>query len=173
MDTLRTSDLMLEALTAGHAEAMFEVLRDPELYAYLDDGPPPSAEHLRSVYEELEARVSPDGSQLWLNWVIRPHGGPPAGFVQATVTGSEAWVAYVVARESWGRGYASQATRAVIDYLRAVCGVTRFLATADAGNERSARLLARLGFRSATRAEAREQEIRASERLFVLDVRVD
>jgi RimJ/RimL family protein N-acetyltransferase len=172
VDTLRTSDLVLEPLTAGHAEAMFEVLRDPELYAYLDYGPPPSAEHLRGVYEELEARVSPDGSQLWLNWVIRPRGGPPVGFVQATVTGGDAWVAYVLARESWGRGYAFQATRAVVDHLRAGCGVTRFLATVDAGNERSIRLLLRLGFRVATGAEARAQEIAATERLLLLDVRV-
>jgi [ribosomal protein S5]-alanine N-acetyltransferase len=173
VDTLRTSDLVLEPLTAGHAEALFEVLRDPELYAYLDDGPPPSAEHLRGVYQELEARVSPDGSQLWLNWVIRPQGGPPAGFVQATVTGGDAWVAYVLARASWGRGYAVQATRAVVDHLRTGCGVTRFLATVDAGNERSARLLGRLGFRPATQAEAREQEIPATDRLYLLDVRVD
>jgi RimJ/RimL family protein N-acetyltransferase len=173
MDTLRTSDLVLEPLTAGHTEAMFEVLRDPELYAYLDYGPPPSAEHLRGVYEELEARVSPDGSQLWLNWVIRPHAGPPVGFVQATVTGGDAWIAYILARESWGRGYAFRATRAVVDHLRARCGVSRFLATVDAGNERSARLLDRLGFRPATQAEAHEREIPATERLLLLDAWVD
>ena len=173
MDTLRTSDLVLEPLTAGHAEAMFEVLRDPELYAYLDDGPPPSAEHLRGVYEELEARVSPDGSQLWLNWVVRPQGRAPVGFVQATVIGADAWVAYVLAREYWGRGYAFQATRAVIDHLRATCRETCFLATVDAMNDRSIRLLQRLGFRAATEAEAREHEISATERLFVVDVPLD
>jgi RimJ/RimL family protein N-acetyltransferase len=95
------------------------------------------------------------------------------GFVQATVTGGDAWVAYLLARESWGRGYALQAARAVVDYLRAACGVTRFLATVDAGNERSARLLARLGFRPATQAEAHEREIPATERLLLLDAWVD
>ena len=74
MDTLFTADLTLEPLVAGHAEAMFELLSAPDLYRYLDYGPPPSLDHLRGVYEDLEARVSPDGSQLWLNWVIRPRG---------------------------------------------------------------------------------------------------
>jgi RimJ/RimL family protein N-acetyltransferase len=168
MDTLTTADLVLEPLTAGHAEAMFEVLRDPELYTYLDYGPPPTAEHLRGVYEQLEARVSPDGSELWLNWVVCPQGGAPVGFVQATVGGADAWVAYVLARESWGRGYAFRATRAVVDHLRATCGVIRFLASVEGENGRSVRLLERLGFRPATEAEAREHVLSATERLFVL-----
>lgn len=168
METLITADLTLEPLVAGHAEAMFEVLSDPELHRYLDDGSPPSLDHLRAVYRELEARVSPDGSRLWLNWIVRPHGGEPAGFVQATVTGADAWVAYVLARDEWGRGHAFQATRAIVDHLRSACGVTRFLATTEAENDRSIRLLRRLGFRAATEAEAREDGLSATERLFVL-----
>ena len=168
MDTLVTAGLTLEPLVAGHAEAMFEVLSDPELYRYLEHGPPASLDHLRGVYEQLEARVSPDGSQLWLNWVVRPQGGAPVGFVQATVSGADAWIAYVLAAACWGRGYAFQATRAVMDHLSATCGVLRFLATVEAENERSVRLLRRLGFRAATEAEAREHGLSATERLFVL-----
>jgi len=173
METLTTDQLVLEPLTRDHAEAMYEVLRDPELFTYLDHGPPPSAEHLRGVYEELEARVSPDGSQLWLNWAVRPRGAAPVGFVQVTVAGADAWVAYVLAREYWGRGFAAEATQAVIDHVRSACGVTRFLATTEAHNDRSTRLLLRLGFRAATEAEAREHELSATERLFVLILRVD
>lgn len=170
MDTLFTPDLTLEPLVAGHAEAMFDVLSEPELYRYLDFGPPPSLDHLRGVYEALEARVSPDGSRLWLNWVVRPRDEAPVGFVQATVSGADAWVAYVLSREFWGRGYAFQATQAVIEHLRATCGVARFLATVEAGNERSVRLLQRLGFRAASEAEVQEHELSATERLFVLGV---
>jgi RimJ/RimL family protein N-acetyltransferase len=46
--------------------------------------------------------------------------------------------------------------------------VTRFLAVAEAGNERSIRLLRRLGFRAATEAEVLERGLSATERLFVL-----
>jgi RimJ/RimL family protein N-acetyltransferase len=168
MDILTTDRLVLEPLTRDHAAAMYEVLSDPELYAYLDFGPPPSLDDLRGVYERLEARVSPDGSELWLNWVVRPREGAPVGFVQATVAGGEAWVAYVLARGSWGNGYAGEATQGVIDHLRAACGVTRFLARTEEENGRSTRLLERLGFRTATEAETREHELSASERLFVL-----
>jgi [ribosomal protein S5]-alanine N-acetyltransferase len=168
MRALTTVRLQLDPLVAGDAEPMFELLRDPEIYEYLDYGPPPSLEYLRGVYEELEARVSPDGSQLWLNWVIRPRGDAPAGFVQATVSGADAWIAYVLGRASWGRGYASEAARAVIEHLRAACGVTRFLATAEAENVRSIRLLERLGFRAVGGDEAAAHELTPSERLFAL-----
>ena len=168
MDTLTTDRLVLEPLTRDHAAVMYEVLGDPGLYDYLDYGPPSSLDHLRGVYEQLEARVSPDGSELWLNWVVRPGEGAPVGFVQATVAGVEAWVAYVLARGSWGNGYAGEATQAVIDHLRSACGVTRFLATTEAENGRSIRLLERLGFRTATEAESREHGLSATERLFVL-----
>ena len=60
-----------------------------------------------------------------------------------------------------------------MEHLRATCGVIRFLATVEADNERSVRLLQRLGFRAATEAEAREHELSATERLFVLGVPVD
>ena len=173
MDTLTTERLVLEPLVAGHAEALYEVLSELELYRYLDYGPPPSLEHLRSVYAELEARVSPDGAQLWLNWVVRPQGRTPVGFVQATVSGADAWIAYVLGCESWGRGYASEAVRAMIGHLGSACGVARFLATTDEGNARSVRLLQRLGFRAVTKAEAREHELSAAERLFVLGSPVD
>ncbi len=168
METLTTHRLVLEPLARHHAAAMYEVLSDPELYFYLDHGPPPSLNHLRGVYEQLETRLSPDGSELWLNWVVRPRGGAPVGFVQATVAGAEAWVAYVLARRSWGAGYAGEATQAVIDHLRSACGVTRFLAATEAENGRSIRLLERLGFSPATEAESREHQLSATERLFVL-----
>src|SRR5512140_1874567 len=107
METIRTPRLVLEPLMAGHAGELYEVLRDPELYQHLDFGPPPSAGHLRTVYEELESRVSPDGGELWLNWAVRVDGRA-AGFVQATVRGPDAWVAYVLGRAFWGHGYASE-----------------------------------------------------------------
>ena len=102
MKTLATSELVLEPLVVSHAEAMFEVLNEPQLYRYLDYPPPPSVEHLRSVYASVEARKSPDGNQLWLNWVVRPPGQLPIGYVQVTVASSQAaWVGFVFSSKHW------------------------------------------------------------------------
>ena len=87
---------------------MFEVLADPLIYHYLDHPPPLSLGHLRQTYARQETRRSPDRSQLWLNWVIRQCDGPLIGYVQATVVDPPtAWIAYVLASEYWGHGYAA------------------------------------------------------------------
>lgn len=167
MQALAAGELVLEPLLARHAEAMFEVLSDPALYSHLDYPPPPSVEHLRSVYAGLEGRKSPDGRELWLNWVVCPKGQSPIGYVQATVLpDGTAWVAYVFSSKHWGRGYATRATQALVDHLASAYGVTRYLATVEAANERSIRLLERLGFRPASPQEAERHKLSPTERLF-------
>ena len=167
MQTLTTAEgLVLEPLRAKHAEAMFDVLSDPEIYTYLDYGPPPSVEHVRALYAQWEKRRSPDGTEQWLNWVVFVQA-EPVGFVQATLQTDAAWIAYVLASRHWGRGHAHSATRAVIDHLSDVYGVTCFLAVVDGENARSVALLERLSFHRATPVEAARHELSGEESLFV------
>ena len=166
--TLTAAPLVLEPLTVAHAPEMFEVLCDPLTHQYLDQPPPPSVDHLRAVYRQLETRKSPDGRQLWLNWVVRLPGQPPMGYVQATVMSQgRAWVAYLLASKHWGQGHAHTAMLAMLDHLGQACGVGLYMATVEAGNQRSIRLLERLGFQGATAQEAGGHELTASERLFL------
>ena len=168
MQTIATSQLVLEPLTVAHADALFEVLADLEIYRYLDYPPPPSIEHLRNVYARLEQRKWTDGNQIWLNWVVRPHGHPPVGYVQATIVPpGGAWIAYVLSSQHWGRGYAYMATHAAMEHLTTACGVGRYLACVEAENRRSIRLLERLAFRPAMSHESAGHSLSATERLFV------
>src|SRR5688572_6309467 len=137
--------LVLEPLTEAHADTMFELLSDPLIYRHLDHGPPPSLDHLRAVYARLQTRLSPDGRQAWLNWIVWPVGGEPVGVVQATVTAPDtAWVAYELASRYWGRGHARAATAAMLEHLQRDWGIERFLATVEVNNTRSIHLLQRL-----------------------------
>lgn len=168
MQTIVTLELTLEPLLASHAEAMFEVLSDQAIYEYLDYSPPASAEYLRGVYARLEARRSPDGSQAWLNWVIRPRDQPLAGYVQATVAPNRsAHVAYVLASKYWGRGYAQRAMLAMLEHLASTYNVDRYLATVEVENQRSIRLLERLGFHPMATAELHAHQLSTTERMFV------
>jgi RimJ/RimL family protein N-acetyltransferase len=169
MPLIRTDRLLLEPLTPDHAESMFEVLRDPQIYRHLDYGPPPSVEHLRSLYQRLQAGRSPDGRELWFNWAVSPQGGCPIGYVQATVLDNgSAWVAYVFSPAQWGRGWAGEATRAMIDHLAERHGVQRCMAVAEADNRRSIALLERLGFAAAQGDAPEATELTPTERLFIL-----
>ena len=168
MRELRASELLLEPLRVVHAEAMFKVLREPQLYRYLDHPPPPDIEHLRAVYGRLEKRKSPDGADHWLNWVVRENAGPPIGFVQATVLpGATAWIAYVIGVARQRHRLGTLATALMVDHLASDYGVKRFLASVEADNAPSIRLLERLGFALAPGELAKEHELSESERLYV------
>ena len=160
--------LVLEPLTVAHAQAMFEVLADPEIHRYMDGEPPRSVEQLRATYERQVAGTSADGTEIWLNWIVRHPGQPPMGFVQATVLRSpQAWVAFVLGRPHWGGGHAFAAMTAMLEHLTGARGAEQFLATVEVENLRSIRLLERLGFRLARREEAEGHRLTDAEWLYL------
>lgn len=167
MRALATARLRLEPQLARHADAMFEVLSDPAIYAH-ENAPPLSREWLQERYHKLETRRSADGREQWLNWVLRAADGGLLGCVQATVEADgQAFVAYELASAHWGRGLAAEAVNAVIDELRAHYGVHTLLAVFKLSNLRSQRLLARLGFAVAAADDARRASLQADEDLMV------
>ncbi len=146
MRTITTAHCMLEPLVAAHAPAMFRVLGDPAIYAF-ENEPPPSEEALVRRYRQLESRGPADGSETWLNWVIRLPGGELAGYVQATVLPSgAATVADELNSRHWRQGIGSSAVRAMLEELHARYAVDAFVAVLKAANFRSAALLRSLGF---------------------------
>ncbi|MCX5410899.1 GNAT family N-acetyltransferase [Streptomyces sp. NBC_00059] len=111
-----TSRLDALPLDVAHAEEMAAVLFDPALHAYTG-GAPEDASALRARYERQTAG-SPDPAELWCNWVLRVRAdGSLAGYVQATVRGSRAEVAWVVGTRLQGRGYAKEAATGLVRHL--------------------------------------------------------
>jgi [ribosomal protein S5]-alanine N-acetyltransferase len=165
MRALQTPRLQLEPQSALHAEAMFAVLSDPAIYEY-ENAPPISQEWLRERFTKLESRRSADGSEQWLNWVLRQHGGALIGYVQATLRADgQAFIAYELASAHWGRGLGSEAVAAMIDELVVQYGVHTLLAIFKRANHRSRRLLERLGFGVADAASRQGAELEADEDL--------
>ncbi|RYE08713.1 MAG: N-acetyltransferase [Hyphomicrobiales bacterium] len=148
MRELAGEGITLEPQVAAHASGLFAVIRDPDLYTYIDDKEPVSEAALRQRLARLESRQSPDGSEHWLNWVVRAADGQIAGYVQATVTPDHAAeIAYVLGKAFWRHGIGTIACRLMIGELRARYGVTRLTATLDPANAASVALLHRLGLR--------------------------
>ena len=115
-----TERLDLEPLTVAHATELAPLLDDLRLHEFTG-GAPASAAALADRYRRLEKRRSPAGNQGWGNWVMRVRAtGRAAGTVQATLpTGGPAEVAWVVAWEAQGRGYAKEAARSLVALLLA------------------------------------------------------
>jgi ribosomal-protein-alanine N-acetyltransferase len=162
--------LKLEPQTVRHAEELFPLLSDPSLYAFLDSPPPESLEWLRERFRKLETRMSPDGTEQWLNWVIRMGSGQAAGFVQATIRAEGADLAFVVSRAHWGRGVARRAAEEMIEELRRSHGVTRVFATASRGNVRSIRLLKRLGLSAVEPAVYPRRKVASGDVLMTMEL---
>jgi RimJ/RimL family protein N-acetyltransferase len=141
-----SGDLVLEPQVAAHAAEMFSVLSDPAIYEF-EHSPPSSEAWLRERFAKLESRTSGDGTERWLNWVVRLPSGDLAGYVQATVTGTGvAHIAYVLASRFWGKGIGRAAVQAMLHELASQYGARDFVATLKAANYRSVALLAGLGF---------------------------
>lgn len=147
MRTLTHPLLQLEPQTAAHAPEMFAVLSDPRIYEF-ENSPPSSLAWLQARYARLEARISPDQCEQWLNWVIRLNSGEAIGYVQASVfaANGDALIAYELNSAFWGRGLAKLAIGLMLEELAEHYGVENFLAQLKRANARSRRLLERLGF---------------------------
>ncbi|MEO8103973.1 MAG: GNAT family N-acetyltransferase [Betaproteobacteria bacterium] len=146
MHIIHAGSITLEPQTALHAEEMFAVLSDLRIYQF-ENQPPASVQSLRARFAALESRMSSDGREQWLNWVIRLATGELIGFVQATVyPDSRAAIAYILSSRYWGRGLARRAVDAMITELVRHYRVRRLTAVLKHSNLRSLRLLECLEF---------------------------
>jgi RimJ/RimL family protein N-acetyltransferase len=163
MRTLLATRCVLEPQVEADASQMYGVLADPAIYEFEND-PPPSQEWPAQRFRLLESRGSADGTEQWLNWVIRLPGGMLAGYVQATVMPSAvAFVAYELASRHWRQGIGSSAVRAVLDELRTHYGAQTFVAVLKARNFRCEALLRSLGFEPAGAEQQAEYRDEADE----------
>jgi [ribosomal protein S5]-alanine N-acetyltransferase len=169
MQTLHTPRLTLEPRVAAHADALYPLLADPRQREFHEDDPV-SLDVLRERFRKGESRRSPDGCEHWLNWALLPREGDTnaIGFVQSTVQEDHrAWVAYQVATALWGQGLATEAVRAMVEHLTSHYAVTQCMATVDKRNERSWRLLERLGFVRAGAAQTAAMDVQAEDWLYL------
>ncbi|GGV07865.1 acetyltransferase [Actinomadura cremea] len=167
-ETIRTQRLVLEPLAPHHADEMADVLDDRRLHRYIGGEPLTRAE-LRERYTRLAAGPSPFHQEYWLNWIVRRARDDRAvGYVQATVrpapgrytvappgSGSTvtpaspatvASVAWVIGMPYQGFGFATEAARALLGWLRDQ-GVHEIVALIHPENRPSAAVAARLGLR--------------------------
>jgi hypothetical protein len=81
----RTLRLDFEPLTADHATELAPLLNDAALHEFIG-GAPLDLASLTARYARLQGRRSPDGRQLWGNWLMRIRGtGAAVGTVQVTL----------------------------------------------------------------------------------------
>lgn len=145
---IRTARLKQVPLRRTHATILFPVLTDDALYTFTGGTAPSSEAALAERYAPLETRRSPDGNELWLNWLIwQVEEDEGVGFTQATVLPTHAYVAWVVGTRWQGRGYASEAASALVEHLRTL-GVPEIRACVHPSHVASRRVAQNAGLRA-------------------------
>ena len=118
-DAIQSERLDLQRLQVADADEMVAVLNDPRLYEFIG-GAPPTATALRERYLRLSEGRSEDRTEAWRNWIVRIRAdGATIGTVQATIvdSGRRAAIAWVIGMPWQGRGYATEAAAALVDWL--------------------------------------------------------
>ena len=155
MNAIESERLLLRSWADDDAPALYALACDPEV------GPAAGwpahtseAESLQTIRDVLSA---PDTYAVCLR-SVGPAGEPAGTLVGAIAlkdaasstfaTGAgERELGYWVGRPFWGRGYAPEAARALIDFTRRALDVSTIWLGYYAGNRKSARVQNKLGFR--------------------------
>lgn len=135
-------DLTLRPLRVEDAGPMTTVLAEPSLYEFTG-GEPPSTPELERRYTVQTRGHSADHSEEWINRIVLLDE-EPIGYVQATITGSTAEIAWVIGRAWQGHGHATRAAMLLVHKLRDR-GVTELIAHVHPDHEASRRIAGRLG----------------------------
>jgi ribosomal-protein-alanine N-acetyltransferase len=146
---LETERLLLRPLTMDDLAAYADMYADPEVTRYLGRGTTMSAAQTEAQLRDLIERELRDG--FGLRSVVRKEDGRLLGRC-----GLHKWVidevdetelGWVLAREFWGRGYATEAATAVRDHALGRLGQTRLIALIKHENAASQNVASKLGMR--------------------------
>jgi aminoglycoside 6'-N-acetyltransferase len=145
---ITTDRLVLRRFRPDDAPTLAAYRSDEDIARYQSWEAPVTLEQARRSVEAMAAG-DPDEPGWFQYAVERTADGVLIGDVGANLHPNrmQAEIGFTVAAAYQGRGYASEAVRAVLDRLFTVQGVQRVSAECDARNTASARLLERVGFR--------------------------
>ncbi|MGI5150482.1 GNAT family N-acetyltransferase [Plantactinospora sp. CA-294935] len=148
---LTTPRLVLREFTGADVDNLVALDADPEVMYFINGGRPTPREYVEQVvlprwlryYRESPGlgfwAVEERASGEFLGWFhLRPGEGHPA---------DEPELGYRLRRSAWGRGYATEGSRALIDKAFAEQGVRRVLAETMVVNTASRRVMEKSGLR--------------------------
>jgi [ribosomal protein S5]-alanine N-acetyltransferase len=141
---LTTERLVLCPVTADDHPALLAHWTLPDVRRFLFDGAALSAAEVSETIEESARDFAAGGYGIWL---IRERGqadlAGTVGLRPLDDAGLE--IFYSLAPGSWGRGYATEAARAVLGHALGTLGLPEVLAEVDEGNTASVAVVERLG----------------------------
>lgn len=145
---IETERLILRRWRDGDVVPFHAIGQDPEVMQYL--GPLMSLDDARATVDGVNAQIDAHGCAFWA--VERRADGAFLGFCgikrngpAGTPIADDPEIGWRLAREAWGQGIAKEAAEASLAWTWANTGASRVTAITVPANERSWRLMIRLG----------------------------
>jgi RimJ/RimL family protein N-acetyltransferase len=147
MTILHTERLRLEPITDRHYGGMRRMTADPEVMHFLNKGKPQTEEETRAGIERIKRRWEEWGYSWWA--LIETASGEMIGAACLQHLGTDAAqpfeIGWRLTRDSWGKGYASEAACAIVRHAFDTVGADEVLAVAHPDNAASIKVMQRLG----------------------------
>jgi RimJ/RimL family protein N-acetyltransferase len=124
------------------AAAVFEYASDPEVTRYAEW---PMSTTVDSVRERLSGRAEQWQAGVEFHWAVTVPDDRVIGAVACRVAEHSAEYGFVLNRLFWGNGYATEVSRAIVEWVFQVPSIWRLSATCDTQNLASARVLEKSG----------------------------
>ena len=147
MVLLETPRLVLRHLDTADLDALFVLYRDPEIRRYFPDGTRTFAQ----TEEELNyfRNGHPEFTELGLWATVEKSSGAflgRCGLLPWKIDGiQEVELAFLIAKERWREGFATEASRAILEHARDVLRLQRLICLILPGNEASVGVARKVG----------------------------
>jgi len=146
MTILTTERLRLEPFDDPHFEGLYDMNRDPEVMRYIT-GKPETPEYTREVIGRVKARWAEWGYSWWS--FFEQDGGALVGAGCIQHLGRDKAhpheIGWRLRRDRWGRGYASEAARAMAAFAFDTVMAPQLVAVCQPANTASSHVMKKLG----------------------------
>lgn len=143
---LQTARTVLTTWLDGDAEDLSDLHSDAETMRFVRNGRPES----RSEVEELvRSYVYQQGDRSWAKWRLADLDGRLIGRAGFGGTDELRGISYLIARPLWGKGLATEISRALVAWHLTNAPHAQLRALVAQGNDASIRVLEKIGFQEA------------------------
>ena len=161
---ITTERLTLEPISLDHLESTYAYASDRESTRFMCYYPHDSMEETRAFIRNAAEEWGKERPGCY-EFVVLAEGRHVGGITLDVMEDGSVDLGWILDKRFWGRGYATEAARAAMAWGRDTAGMRRFVAQCDSENERSRRLMERLGMRRVPGIGKRKNRSSDEERL--------
>lgn len=148
---LETERLSLREINLQDVDDLFEMDADPQVHLYIENNPVQTREQIVEVVKMLQHQYAENGIARWA--VVNKQTGECVGWsglklFKTPLNGHVNFyeLGYRFKTKHWGKGYATETSRAIIDYGFDQLNLDVLYAITHPENEKSIHVLNKLGF---------------------------